>query len=240
MTIYYLHGHVYACLSSGEIIFLDAKQDNYYTLPFDESRYLRPLTRDRYLIVNDIATQNEQEDARKKVVIKHLLDSGLLSTQKPEMPDFQIPKYLKTHSDCSRAHFEVFHSVTPTAIFNFIRAFTMSVIYTKFFGLYYTLRSTARHRVKSKKREQTWSEEHLQSTMQIFRHIRTFFYTAKNQCYFDCSVLTRFLKYHGYDAKWVFGVKTDPFEAHCWVQVEGVVMSDWQLNIYRFTPILLV
>lgn len=44
----------------------------------------------------------------------------------------------------------------------------------------------------------------------------------------------------GVDAAWVFGVRTWPFFAHCWVQVGDVVVGDTLNRVGGFTPIMAV
>jgi hypothetical protein len=50
-------------------------------------------------------------------------------------------------------------------------------------------------------------------------------------------LLLHFLKLRGVEADWVFGVRTHPFEAHCWVDVGGVVLNDSLEHVRWFTPI---
>lgn len=44
----------------------------------------------------------------------------------------------------------------------------------------------------------------------------------------------------GFEADWVFGVRTWPFFAHCWVQVDDVVVGDTLNRVGGFTPIMAV
>lgn len=44
----------------------------------------------------------------------------------------------------------------------------------------------------------------------------------------------------GIAARWVFGVRTWPFLAHCWVQVGDRVVADTQERVSSFSPILVV
>jgi len=103
-----------------------------------------------------------------------------------------------------------------------------------------TLKSITKQKIPPSRKQNCVSPEDLQSVMILFRQIRIFFYSSNEHCYFDCAVLTRFLRYCGFDAAWIFGVSTDPFEAHCWVQVGEIVVSDWQVAIDSFTPILII
>lgn len=45
-------------------------------------------------------------------------------------------------------------------------------------------------------------------------------------CLFDSLVLMRFLLARGVRADLVFGVRSRPFAAHCWVEVDGVILDD--------------
>lgn len=49
-----------------------------------------------------------------------------------------------------------------------------------------------------------------------------------------------FLAARGHGAIWVFGVRTWPFEAHCWLQAGDVVLDDNLAHARGFSPILVV
>lgn len=59
-------------------------------------------------------------------------------------------------------------------------------------------------------------------------------------CLFRSRMLLAFLRKSGLNATWVFGVRTWPFEAHCWLQVEDLVLDDTLDNVRNFTPIFTV
>ena len=46
-----------------------------------------------------------------------------------------------------------------------------------------------------------------------------------------------FLRARGFEAVWVVGVRTWPFEAHCWLQHGDVVLNDGAERVVAFTPI---
>lgn len=53
------------------------------------------------------------------------------------------------------------------------------------------------------------------------------------------SLLTlEYLRLRGVGADWVFGVRSHPFEAHCWVEYDGTVLTDSLEHVRWFTPIL--
>lgn len=60
----------------------------------------------------------------------------------------------------------------------------------------------------------------------------------------DCLQRAFLLHHHlhrrGHACRWVFGVRTWPFLAHCWVQIDDLVVGDSLSRIGGFTPILAV
>lgn len=59
-------------------------------------------------------------------------------------------------------------------------------------------------------------------------------------CLYRSFFLLVFLRRRGLDARWVFGVRTWPFEAHCWLQADDVVLDDTLDHVRPFTPIFAV
>jgi hypothetical protein len=62
----------------------------------------------------------------------------------------------------------------------------------------------------------------------------------QGECLFRAFMLLAFLRMAGFDADWVFGVRTWPFQAHCWLQAGEVVLDDHLERVAPFTPILVV
>jgi hypothetical protein len=60
------------------------------------------------------------------------------------------------------------------------------------------------------------------------------------KCLLRSFLLLRTLHRHGLDATWVFGVTTWPFRAHCWLQVDDLVLDDDADRILGFEPIMVV
>lgn len=63
---------------------------------------------------------------------------------------------------------------------------------------------------------------------------------VSGKCLLRSFALRRFLRRHGHDAAWIFGVRIWPFHAHCWLQSGGVVLDDHPDRLRAYTPILAV
>ncbi|WP_312572840.1 lasso peptide biosynthesis B2 protein [Brevundimonas sp.] len=56
-------------------------------------------------------------------------------------------------------------------------------------------------------------------------------------CLLQTELLLRFLNAAGLDAEWVFGVRTWPFLAHCWLQIGDVSVSQASETLTMYRPI---
>jgi hypothetical protein len=60
----------------------------------------------------------------------------------------------------------------------------------------------------------------------------------EGECLQRGFLLKRLLLSHGIAADWIFGVRTWPFAAHCWVQVGDLVVGDSLERVRTYTPIM--
>lgn len=60
----------------------------------------------------------------------------------------------------------------------------------------------------------------------------------EGECLKRSFQLRRFLASQGVATDWIFGVRTWPFSAHCWLQIGDLVVGDRLERISRYTPIL--
>lgn len=73
----------------------------------------------------------------------------------------------------------------------------------------------------------------------IFHRLRPL-YPRKYLCLYDCLALIEFLAHYRLFPQWVFGVKAEPFAAHCWLQEADLVLNDSVEFVRGFTPIMAV
>jgi hypothetical protein len=60
---------------------------------------------------------------------------------------------------------------------------------------------------------------------------------ARPLCLFRSLLLLHFLRRHGLNARWVFGVSLFPFHAHCWLAVGDLLLGERADRADEFTPI---
>lgn len=67
-----------------------------------------------------------------------------------------------------------------------------------------------------------------------------FLFGRTNRCLVRSVAMVLMLRAKGIPVHLVFGVRTEPFAAHCWAQLESVVLNDQFDHVRTFTPILCV
>jgi len=81
--------------------------------------------------------------------------------------------------------------------------------------------------------------DELESVSLRFRHARALVPIGPT-CLQDSLALRDWLGSRQASAAIVFGVKLDPFAAHCWVQSENTVLNDAPDKVREFTPVFVV
>lgn len=80
---------------------------------------------------------------------------------------------------------------------------------------------------------------HVASILRAFEHTRLWIASA-DQCLPRTYALVRSLARCNYPAVFVIGVRSDPFQAHCWAQHGTDVLNDSPEEVAKFTPILAI
>lgn len=60
----------------------------------------------------------------------------------------------------------------------------------------------------------------------------------QGDCFYRCFMLLQLLGTDAHAIDWVFGIRTWPFMAHCWLQVDDVALTDHVDKLAYFSPIL--
>lgn len=72
----------------------------------------------------------------------------------------------------------------------------------------------------------------------LYRTIRPFVFSSRAECLLDSLSLVEFLASFELYPAWVFGVRTWPFRAHCWVQSSEAIFNDVPDHAKSYATIL--
>lgn len=236
MSYYYLAPHVHACIADSHIVILDAKRDKYLCLPPEFTPRLSGLVRERKCPAPPNGPAGPELPTKE--MIDALLQEELISAETGSSPDLPEPTYTPPGSDLTLARFGPGPKVKLSHVLQFAWAWGSALFGTRILGF---SRMTDGLRNFKKQRAFAIAEpqpEKVSELIEIFRHLRGFVYTARDHCYFDCAVLMFFLLRNGVSAEWIFGVRMEPYRAHCWVQSGSILLTDALLHVRKFTPLM--
>lgn len=216
--VYYLSPGLHHALADGRNIFLDLKRDRYFAL--DD---LRDQTFTRWCRGDPLSTHDH-------VVLSRLIECGLLqrdaqiSARKIDLPAGRFSALDNIDRDTVNMLLVGRAALRILAAKRGHRNSPLSKSLLKVGGYAVSEKSTVDH-----------------ADMQ--RHARAFHRASiltrtRDQCV-PCSVaLAIFLRRRAIPARLVVGVSARPFAAHCWVQVDDIVVNDMTDHVASFVPIL--
>lgn len=102
-----------------------------------------------------------------------------------------------------------------------------------------TIKAVAARRDPSRRSSAEPALSHVGSLIAAFNAWRPL-YSRPNACMFDSLSLLHFLSQFNVFPSWVFGVISEPFQAHCWLQHGSFVLNDSLSHVTAYTPIMCV
>lgn len=234
---YHLAKDAYVCLANDLLVFSDLQDDKYSCLDRANTCAALQAFPDFRVPGNSRCTDHCMADGEKtELVLLALCQAGLLvdsdAPGKPFAP-IRIPTPM-TSMDSSRP------SSSPRARIGHCTSFLRAAIKASWVLRLQPIRRTV-HRVGSRSRQfgcsGTHDEDALRILTSIFHRLRPY-YPRGYLCRYDSLALIEFLAHYGLHPTWVFGVKSQPFGAHCWVQSGSCVLNDSIDYVRRFTPIM--
>lgn len=233
-----LSPHVFACITGGRFVFLDLRRDQYFCLDRTYTDILACVLDGQMHLPRDRAARAELQDAKHGRLLSGLVERGILTTA----------------AQANRGGYLASVSTPMTVLMdNDIEPSQLRAIDVLKFALA-TIRATAALRwgtiekvvrvVRKRKALRHTAAAHLgikrvRERVGVFNSLRPIF-PRNYLCLFDSLALLDFLSYDDIFPTWVFGVRTDPFHAHCWVQQGDVVYNDEVEHVRSYTAILVV
>jgi hypothetical protein len=207
------------CWSGDQAIFLDIDADRYFRLGQTAERLISTLE----------ATDAVRSPADEPLLLR-LIESGfLVETEIGEIAPCHAIRPRVSALDCVDPDLD--KGRLPRLIFDLLAART----WLRFRSLSAILRDL--RATQAQEREISGAE--LQSIAHTFR-AAGYVVGALDQCLPRSIALMRYMVRVGASPSLIFAIMARPFAAHCWVQVDDIVLTDTIENVRQFTPIRVV
>jgi hypothetical protein len=238
MQPYLLAPHVYPCISGQHVILMDLERDKYVAvLP---AHRLASWVRGWPVRAGEPADPSHASDGSADALVSQMLAHGMLVTD----PHVGKPAVPVTTLRPQRSLVEFDLDTRPKAGAVQLWRFGASCLRAQLALKLRPIQSivdTIRERKARRPRGAAEADPgRLRPLVTAFARLRPLFYTLRSACLLDSLTLLNFLGAEGIHPDWVFGVKTEPFDAHCWVQQGELLLNDIPDRVRQYSPILVV
>ena len=226
----YLSRHAFFCLADGHYVFLDLRSDEYLCLGRTQTDEFKDLLNGHRLLDESSA------------VVRTLLEQGLLveSEAHGKRP---APLQVDTastspmvDSDKGPAHAGR-PGIGPAHVRKFFAAAAAASWNLRWQSIEQTVRVVERRKRANRDAFAPADGASIVDLFAIFQSLRPY-YPRPYLCLFDSLALIHFLARFGVFPQWVYGVRLEPWGAHCWVQSGDMVVNDIVDNVNGYTPIM--
>ena len=230
---YFLANHAFVCGIGPDIIILDLRHHRYFLF---EREFWEPIARDIGGWPESIASRIRGL-APDRTVLAELLEDELLTVDGCRGKN-AAPASMRLPTTALMEDFSIESPrIRPAHVATFIVAIVSALIDFRFRPLEKLVARTRRNRQRLKPQANP-DIATLRELTEIFRRLRPFFFASSGHSLFESLALLHFLSRYRIHPTWVFGVRSAPFEAHCWLQMAEVACNDPLDRIRRYTPIM--
>jgi hypothetical protein len=238
MQPYLLAPHVYPCISGQHVILMDLERDKYVAvLP---AHRLASWVRGWPVGALTLPDPPRNSDGGVDALVSQMLAHGMLVTD-PHIGKDAVPV---TTIRPQRGLVEFDLDTRPQAgaaqLWRFAGSCLRAQLALKLRPIQSIVDTVRERKARQTARAQDADPVRLRPLVTAFARLRPLFYTLRSACLLDSLTLLHFLSAEGIHPDWVFGVKTDPFDAHCWVQQGELLLNDIPDRVRQYSPILVV
>jgi Transglutaminase-like superfamily len=234
---YTLAANTFACVHGKHVVILDLTRDRYLQL---DRRYTGQLVHRIHRWPSQDVTLNVNQESHSAAIdqsVADLLSFGVITDNQTPPSEVQ-PRPICT-PEVDLVEIQAIKPKHYSAAI--IRCYWASVIARrKLRGLPLISVLNQVTDIRRRKVGTSLDLQEISGVVNGFLSLRPFLRSAKDACLFESLSLLICLSMYNVSANWVFGVKTEPFFAHCWLQKDNVVINDMVDNVRQFTPIMII
>lgn len=238
---YHLASHVYACSAGEGVVFLDARHDRYFGVGGkDVAQLVRavvelrdsssgPAAHSEPVSYEPLPFVKKRSRLVAKLVDQGFLCTGEIGTGPIRRKTVPAPEIVPLRTLTTQ-----YRRLQVSNIPNFVWACVRAAWSLRRLSV----ESIASRIGSARGDHERFNFEQAMPLVEVFRRLRCWSFSEKNRCLFNALALIYFLQRYGHFPYFVIGVKTAPFAAHAWVQMDGVVLDGNPASVGHFAPIL--
>ncbi len=227
-----LGDEVFLALCEDTLIFLDLRRDDYVSI---EPRFTDRLLESLGLPGSGTSASSGRvvDAAEFSALLSDLAEAGLVSIQATTRP-FEMLDHPGDIQELQR-----FGVGGPGVRWSHLLAMAKAVVRARWkLGIWPLSRAVNSVQQRRPVPPAPPPQEHLRALVEIYRKLRPLFMSRRDKCLLDALTLIEFLASYAIYPNWVFGVRNNAFAAHCWVQLDSLVLDDDLENVCDYAVIM--
>ena len=239
MQPYLLAPHVYPCVSGQHVVLMDLERDKYVAVA--PAHRLSGWVRGWPVGAVQGTEVPDHADGAPDALVSQMLAHGMLVTDpyvgKPAVP----VATLRPQRSLMELDIDERPRASTAQLWRFAGSCLRAQLSLKLRPIHSIVEAARARKVREGVRApQEPDPIRARSLVAAFARLRPLFYSPRTACLLDSLTLLHFLNPEGIHPDWVFGVKTEPFDAHCWIQQGEVLLNDVPDRVRQYSPILVV
>jgi hypothetical protein len=252
MPQYALPRHVFVCMQGEHVVFLDVRKDRYFALEAARTAGLgewvagwpvaAPIANGIARRAGGIPIHRDSVGVDREslgAVMSLLVEKEILTSAGEGKPAIPEPVDRLRGELCVEG-FDEQPRVRIGRFLTFVSASVRARLLLKHRTFESVVARVKRRIELHRSHEPAADESCVQELVSTFAFLRPYFFAAKDACLFDALALSEYLAAYRVYPRWVFGVQARPFAAHCWLQLNGIVLNDTLDHVRRYAPIMVV
>jgi hypothetical protein len=236
---YAISRHVFMCVRDDDLILLDIAGDQYLALEAAQTIGLGGMV-NGWPVKGAASGREVHTSVRDDQALAHdLLQRGILTADiasgKDGAPVTVAPVVAELTADSAGRR-----TPRPVDAIALTGSSISAALSLRYRPLDRVIRRVEHRKQRRAKQPDSINWDMVRRLIGAYGYLRPFLFSARNQCLFECLVLTNHFARYNFFPTWVFGVHTRPFAAHCWIQSDGVVLNDTLDHVNRYTPIMAI
>ena len=240
----FLAPYVYPCLTRHGAVLLHLSRNKYYAINMGDVLYLNQLVANWPAsegTASAMGTSATVEAGSVTCLIQSLLEADVLRRTPPSRGGITCSR-VSLDGLLASVGDEIIRKapVRPTHITTFIFSLLSAASCLRYLPLKSTVEGVSRRKARWMSSGYGFNLEHVAELVFVFRKLRPYFFAAEGNCLLHALTLVKFLAIYREFPCWVFGVRTEPWGAHSWVQYGDYVLDTNPEKVCEYEPILAV
>jgi hypothetical protein len=241
---YFIAPLVYACaVGRGDVVLLDLRRNKYVGVGYRDALTLACCVREwpHPALSSNLAADTLAAGSNSADLTRSLVTAGLLCTTAASCHDVISSKVSLDGALVSIGDEIIGETdVRFQHVVLFIYYLLFSWVSLRLIPIHSVVRRVHRRRSKAIAARYVFSVPRASELVYIFRRIRPYLFLVRGHCLLHALTLVNFLAHFQEYPNWVFGVHTQPWRAHSWVQEGDFLLDSNPDSVCEFDPILAV